>query len=267
LLVQVLRNVLISLLLLGGSATGCTSHPDARQAIAPAKVAALTKDFDTWYTYASYNVILARDFTGLDTLGQPLPKLAFLRRLASGRALALVNGSLQHQPIYQLCALPSGCTPAVVRTSQQLAEAELFNFARHGQPLPAFDFVDLQGERYTPATTRGKLVVLKACYIGCLACVDEFPAVNALVDQYRGHPDVVFISLAMDPAPALRAFLRDHPVRFAVVPASKAYLRDSLHLQAYPTHLLLGRDGKIITVTNRATDLAFALRQAVTPAR
>lgn len=151
--------------------------------------------------------------------------------------------------------------------SQQLAEEELGNFARTGQPLPAFDWVDLQGGRYTPETTRGKLVVLKCWYIGCLACVDEFPAVNASVDKYRANPNVLFVSLAMDPALALRAFLQHQSVQFAVVPASKAYLTDSLKLRAYPTHFLIGRDGKIAKVTTRASDLAFALTQALTPAR
>jgi peroxiredoxin len=247
------------LFLLVGLATSCTPHPKPEQAIAPAKVAALTKNFDRWYTYAYYNVILARDFKALDTLGQPLTKLAFLRRLATGRVLALVNGYAHQQPIYQLCALPSECDAAIGRTSQQMAEAELRNFVRTGQPLPAFDFVDLQGVRYMPATTRGKVLVLKAWYIGCFACVDEFPAVNALVDKYRSNPDVVFISLAMNQAPDLRSFLKDRPVKFAVVPASKAYLDDSLKLVEYPTHLIVGRDGRIVKVTNRASDLAFAL--------
>jgi len=256
-----MNRLLLSLLLLVGGVTTCTPHPKPSQAIAPAKVAALTKNFDFWYAYAYHNVILARDFMALDTLGQPLTKPAFLRRLARGRVIALVNGYAHQLPIYQLCPLPRESEAAIGRTSQQMAEDELRNFARTGQPLPAFDFVDLQGVRYTPATTWGKVLVLKAWYIGCVACVDEFPAVNALVDKYGLHPDVVFVSLAMNQAPDLRSFLRSRPVKFAVVPASKAYLSDSLKLVEYPTHLIVGRDGKIVKVTTRASDLAFALAQ------
>lgn len=258
-----MNRLFFPLLLLGSLATSCTSHPESGQAIAPAKVSALTKNFNTWYTYAYYNVILARDFKALDTLGQPLSKLAFLRRLAGGQVLAVVNGSNNHQPIYQLCAFRSGRDAAIKRTSQQFAEEELRNFSRTGQRLPPFNFVDLTGNHYTPATTRGKVVVLKCWYVGCIACVEEFPAINALVEKYRSNPDVVFISLAMDEAPRLRAFLRDRPVKFAVVPASKAYLTDSLQLHEYPTHFIIGRDGKIAKVTTRATDLAFALAQVV----
>lgn len=50
------------------------SIPLAVQELTPAKVEALTKDFDTWYRYTYYNVPLSRDFKARDVKGQVVPK-------------------------------------------------------------------------------------------------------------------------------------------------------------------------------------------------
>ncbi|WP_233635697.1 TlpA family protein disulfide reductase [Hymenobacter setariae] len=245
-------------------ATSCSQSGAAApaKAVAPAKVAAFTKDFDTWYHYTYYHLLLSRDFQARDTLGQPLAKRAFLDQLATGKVLALVNGTDQQLPIYQLCAFPAGHDPAIRATSQQLAAEALSSYKREGQVLPDFNFVDLNGVTYTKASTKGKLVVLKFWYIGCVACVEEFPAINAQVAKYQ-RSDVLFVSLAMNKPQDLRKFLQDREVKFAVVPTSKAYLVDTLQVLQYPTHFILGRDGKIVKATTRASDLAVALQKAV----
>lgn len=254
-------------LLLVGFAPGCSPSESTLPPgpVAAARVDALTKDFDTWYRYTYYGVPLARDFQARDLNGQPLPKKAFLLRLATGRVLALRTGTDHQHPVYQLGAYPGGPDPAIRATSKQLADEALRNYAWEGRALPAFAWKDLNGVAYTPATTRGKIVVLKCWYTSCVACVDEFPATNALVDHYRPHPEVLFVSLALNEAKVLRAFLNGRAVKFAVVPTSKAYLTDTLGVVEYPTHFIIGRDGKIAKVTNRASDLAVALAKEVRP--
>jgi peroxiredoxin len=256
-------------LLLVGFAPGCSpaESPLPPGPVAAARVAALTKDFNTWYRYTYYGVLLARDYQARDLNGQPLPKKAFLRQLATGRALALRTGTDRQQPVYQLYAYPGGPDPALRSTSQQLAEEALRNDAWEGQALPAFAWQDLNGVAYTPASTRGKIVVLTCWFTNCGACVDEFPATNALVAHYRQHPEVLFVSLALNEAQTLRAFLKGRTVKFAVVPSRKAYLTDTLGVFEYPTHFIIGRDGKIAKVTNRASDLAVALAKEVRATR
>lgn len=232
------------------------------RAVEAAKVDALTKDFDTWYRYTYYNILLSRDFKALDTLGQPLSRRAFLTQLTTGRVLALVNGTDHNQPIYQLCLYPSGHDLAIRTTSKQRAAEELNNDNRQGQQVPDFKFVDLNGVTYTKANTRGKIVVLKFWYIGCIACVEEFPTLNDQVAKYQ-QQDVLFVSLAMNKAADLRKFLRNREMKFAVVPTRKSYLLDTLQVRQYPTHFILGQDGKIAKVTTRASDLAVALQKEV----
>lgn len=263
-----MKNLLLAAgLLLTGLASGCSPSAGPALPSTAAQVDALTKDFATWYRYTYDRVPLARSFQARGTDGRPLAKLAFLQQLATGRVLALRNGFDHQQPVYQLCAYPPGHNPAVRATSKQLAAEALRNYAWEGQVLPAFAWQDLNGTTYTAASTRGKIVVLKCWYTSCIACVDEFPAINALVDRYRQQPQVLFVSLAMNEAKSLRAFLKDRAVKFAVVPTSRAYLTDSLGVFEYPTHFIIGRDGRIIKVTNRASDLAIALAQQVPLAR
>ncbi|MGI4883711.1 MAG: TlpA family protein disulfide reductase [Janthinobacterium lividum] len=241
------------------------AEPIAPRALARAQVEALTKDFDTWYRYAYYHVPLSRDFKALGTGGQPLPKKVFLRQLATGQVLALLNGNEHNRPVYQLYTY-AGQQTQIRKVSQQLAEEELIYADWEGKPMPAFHFTDLQGKTYAPATTRGKVLVLKCWFIGCAACVKEFPEVNALATKYQNNKDVLFISLANDKAAALRKFLQRKPLNYAVIPGSGAYTEQKLQIHGYPTHLVVGRDGKIAHVTNTAGYLASAIDAALQPA-
>ncbi|TPG59482.1 TlpA family protein disulfide reductase [Hymenobacter nivis] len=246
-------------LLLAALAPAC-SPPRPAIPSAAAQLDALTRDFDTWYRYTAARVPLARDYRPRGVDGQPLPKKAFLQQLAAGQVLALRNGPDGPVPVYQLFPYAGNHAPAVRATSRQRADEALRNLAWEGHPLPAFRWRDLRGRVYTPASTRGRVVVVKCWYTSCVACVDEFAAVNALADRY---PQVLFVSLARNEAHVLRTFLKERAVKFAVVPAGKAYLADTLGVFEYPTHFLLGPDGTIARVTNRASDLAVALAQHV----
>lgn len=168
----------------------------APKAVKPAKLEEITKSFDIWYRYAYYNVPLSRDFKALATGGQPLTKKVFLHQLATGKVLALLNGSEHDRPVYQLYTY-AGKQAQIRQVSQQFAEEELIYLDREGKPMPAFRFTDLQGKTYTPATTQGKVLVLKCWFIGCVACVKEFPEVNALAARYQRNKNVIFIRLVM----------------------------------------------------------------------
>lgn len=243
----------------GGSAT----MPTRLTAAEKASVDSLTRDFNTWYDYAYYHVPLGQPFTGLDTLARPLARPAFLEKLRTGRFIAL---QLKRPTLtFKLYPLPAGAAPEIARTSQQMADTELDHYLLEGKPLPVFDFRDLNGRRYTAANTRGKVLVLKTWYTSCIACVEEFPQVNALVNRYKANPDVVFVSLARNDAATLKDFLSHREFRYAVVPASEPYIADSLHLRAYPTHLVVGKDGKIVKVSDRVPDLITALASVVPP--
>jgi len=226
-----------------------------------AQISALTKNYATWYSYIYNEVPLARQFKPLGTNGKLITRKYFLQQLLTGKVLAFSIGQKRH-PIYQL--YPYEGKDVQLRTvSQRLAQDALYQTDRVGQPLPAFHFTDLQGKTYTPEALRGKVLVFKCWFIHCVGCVKEFPEVNALVDKYKIYNDVIFISLAYDDAPALRKFLLQKPLQYAVVPNMRNYMDKVLKVNGYPTHVIVGRDGQIVYMTNTAAYVDYAIKAAL----
>ena len=55
--------------------------------------------------------------------------------------------------------------------------------------------------------------------------------------------------------PNLRNFLKTKDFKYAVVPESKKLIIDDMQIFAFPTHLLISPDGKIVKVVNRIEEL------------
>jgi len=79
-------------------------------------------------------------------------------------------------------------------------------YQMEGKQFPKFHYVDLNGNTYTSENTKGKILVLKAWFISCKACVAEMPMLNKLTEEYKNRKDIVFVSIAWDSKKALEAF-------------------------------------------------------------
>lgn len=225
---------------------------------------AILKNFDSWYRYTYTNIRLAQDFIGLDVDSAVLSKGSFLDRLQTGRFVPLKWGRQGDTAVYRLHHL-SKPERDIKATIRQMAETEREHFEMEGKPLPRFDFTDLNGRQYNPSTTKGKTLVLKCWFINCFACVQEFPQLNRVVDRFRQNDRLLFISLATDGPSALRSFLTKKSFHYAVVPNQGHYLDGQLHITAYPTHLLVDKNGVIVKVTNSMDDLLPFLQKQAAP--
>lgn len=214
----------------------------------------LTKDFNTWYNYTYYNVRLSNNFIGLDLDSTVIDKPAFLNKLITSDVVAFKIKETQGRPVYKLYQLNSNDENISI-TSKQMAVTENEHLKMEGVKMPQFSFTDLNGKVYDNASTKGKILVLKCWFIHCVACVKEFPDLNDLVDSYKDRHDILFVSLAIDPKQNLKNFLKTKEFKYAVVPEMENFMSDQLHITAYPTHILIGKDGKIIKVVNRIEDL------------
>jgi peroxiredoxin len=216
--------------------------------------AALQKDFATWWAYMYDNVKLSQDFVGLDVDSTVITKAAFLAQLTSGRVVpfkVLVRDGVSYYRLYAVNEAQTG----IVETIKQTAASEIDFFRMEGKALPAYKLTDIAGKTYSSSSNQGKLVVLKCWFIGCVACVKEFPEVNKLVDSYKDRNDIVFISLAIDKKENLVKFLQTHALQYATVPEMEDFMQGPLSVSAYPTHILLDRSGKIAKVVNRIDEL------------
>ena len=222
--------------------------------------ATLTADFMTWYKYTYANIRLEQNFVGRDTDGENMEKILFLDRLSTGEVIALKVAQQEDVAVYQLYQ-PAHPEPDIQRTSVEMAQRALIHAHMQGKELPDYRFTDINGQFYDKNNTKGKVLLVKCWFIHCTACVKEFPVLNQLVDRYQNRNDVQFISLASDSKHDLQTFLKKKPFRYAVVPEMGAYMQEKLNVNAYPMHLLIDREGKIVKATNAIEDLIPSLEK------
>jgi thiol-disulfide isomerase/thioredoxin len=221
----------------------------------------LTDDYMTWYTYTYYNIHLSKDFIGLDVDSVVIDKSAFLNKLITDKVFAFKIGTKADNDVYKLYPLISK-DESIKATIKEMASTEMQHYKMEGTEIPDFSFTDINGTKYDNASTKGKLLVLKCWFIGCVACVREFPELNKLVNSYKTNDNILFISLAIDKKDDLIEFLKTKKFKYAVVPEMKNFMGNDLNITQYPTHLLIDKGGKVVKITNRIEDLIPFLDKA-----
>jgi peroxiredoxin len=223
------------------------------------KVKGLSKDFRSYYTYRYYNIKLSRDFIGLDSSFTAIDKDSFLRLLVTGEFMPV---KIDTVPTYMLFKMPGDTNPEIIRDIKNYAGKTSFYMGMEGKPMPAFTFKDINGDLYDNAFFEGKIVVIKCWFISCVACIKEFPELNKLVEQNKPYKDdIVFISFAFDSKERLKSFLSERRFDYLVIPDAEDFISDALHVDTYPTHILLDKKGKVVTYVNDVHDLIPALEK------
>ena len=115
---------------------------------------------------------------------------------------------------------------------------------------PAFSMTSIDGEKFELAALRGKIVVLNFWFTGCEPCIAEFIKLNGLVDKFKPK-GVIFIAPTLDDIPKLQTFLKEHPFKYHVIPNAGGLIlgpyNDGSGNLAFPTHVVIDREGKIDT--------------------
>jgi thiol-disulfide isomerase/thioredoxin len=220
----------------------------------------LQTDARKWYSYHYNNIHLAQDFIGLDNDSIEINKSEFLTRLTKGNFIPLKISIKDGVPVYRLYKF-NGDNADIKTTITQAAFHELDNYNREGKKFPPFNFTDLNSNIYSNSNTHNKIVVLKCWFIQCVACVEEFPELNKLVEDYKDKNEVLFISLAMDSKEELTSFLQTKRFKYAVIPRQKKYMIDDMGISMFPTHILIDPNGKVVKVVNSVNDLIPFLRK------
>ncbi len=215
----------------------------------------LKPDFKKWWTYHYYNISLSSNFTGINEQSDTIAKEQFLNKLISANYIPLKLKSNEGFETYKLFKLDSLTEKSIGETIKDVSLTALKHFKMEGQPLPQFDFIDLQNNHYTSQNTKGKIIILKTWFIGCTACVAEFPELNELVKKYKHRNDIVFVSLATDSKSKLVEFLNKKVFEYGVVPDQKEFIVKKLKLQTYPTHIIIDENGTIVKVVDRASEM------------
>jgi peroxiredoxin len=108
---------------------------------------------------------------------------------------------------------------------------------------------------YTNENTKGKYLVLKCWFLACKACIEEMPNLNTLVKEYENRDDVIFLSLAFDKPEDLKRFLETKGFFYQTASVSQDFMEEHLKVYAYPTHLVVGKDGKFLKIVSNEKQL------------
>ncbi|MBO3696966.1 TlpA disulfide reductase family protein [Roseivirga sp. E12] len=218
----------------------------------------LEKDKMTWWTYHKGHIILSTEFNPLDTDGAEITKRDFLEKLNTGDFIAVEVEDESKQKYYQLLAISENADTSISGMVEVDGYTALEHFLQEGRDFPDYEFIDLDGNYYARDDLLGKTVFLKTWFIACAPCIEEMPDLNELVKAYQNREDIIFISLALDKAEALKAFLQETQFDYKVIPLQGDFIDENLVNLAYPTHYLIGPDGKVKKVTHNFEELDLA---------
>ena len=123
-----------------------------------------------------------------------------------------------------------------------------------GQPAPRLVAARIDGQPGTLdlATLKGKPVLLDFFATWCQPCVQQAPAISALITRLGDRIHVVGISLdSKDTLDRIPAFLKEHAITWPVVGDGQGWdgeTHAAFHVKSIPHFVLIGPDGRIAAV-------------------
>lgn len=212
----------------------------------------------TWWIYHKKHIILSTEFNPLDSDGKDISKKAFLEKLDTGDFIALEVKDEAGDNYYHLRRISEEADQGISGTIEVEAYVGLQHFLQEGKDFPAFELNDLDGNQFSREDLIGKTIFLKTWFIACAPCIEEMPYLNAMVETYKNREDIIFISLALDKPEALKKFLTKRQFDYKVIAEQSDFITEQLVNLAYPTHYIIGPDGKVKKITNNFEELELA---------
>jgi len=119
-------------------------------------------------------------------------------------------------------------------------------FFRDPRPAPAFTLRTLDGHEVSPASLRGKVVIVNFWATWCGPCRAEIPDLVALQEKYKDTLQVIGISEDEAPVDVVKRFAADHKVNYPVAMATPEIEKLFPGISALPTSYILDRDSRIV---------------------
>ncbi len=124
-------------------------------------------------------------------------------------------------------------------------EFRLQRIPQEGMAAPDFSVRTIDGKTLTKSDLKGKVVVLSFWFIGCPACLNMEPKLNAFKGKFGGEEDVLFLAMTPDAAGDVRKYLTKE--RFDYVHAAEAgKAMESFVFSGFPKNIVIGKSGEIV---------------------
>ena len=116
-----------------------------------------------------------------------------------------------------------------------------------GMNAPVFSVKDIQGNKKSLNSLKGKIIILNFWFIECKPCVREMPELNNLVKKYK-NDNVEFIGFSGNGSMQINSFLKEQDFLYNIVPNSKSVIKD-YRISSYPTNIIIDQNAKVVYVT------------------
>lgn len=131
-----------------------------------------------------------------------------------------------------------------------------------GTEPESFSARTMAGKKVELSRLKGKVVVLNFWFVNCPPCRQEIPDLNQLTRDFAGQ-EVIFLGIARDDQSQLEQFLKETPFDYQQI-ASGSAIAAQYGIKGYPTHAVLGKDGKVVFQTmGLGPGTLFRLRNSI----
>jgi len=128
---------------------------------------------------------------------------------------------------------------------------------------PDFELFDLQDNKLKLSQQRGKIVLLTFWDSWSAACKQEIPQLNALVDDFKNSPQILFWAISVEAPVSINKFIREHP--FSYLQLHSGYeAKKMFNIIGFPTHVVIDAEGKIrFTQIGYSQDIHIQLKNKI----
>lgn len=132
-----------------------------------------------------------------------------------------------------------------------------------GRPVPDFSVADTLGAKHSLAAYRGQYVLLDFWGHWCVPCLQAMPKVKALHEQYAQKLAIVGIAMEdAGDAGLWKQAIRQHAIpglQLSELQQAKGPVISGYNVTAFPTYMLLDRQGVLLVRTNTFADITQKL--------
>ena len=125
-------------------------------------------------------------------------------------------------------------------------EPMTLRFFRDPKPAPAFTLRDLDGREVSPASLRGKVVIVNFWATWCGPCRAEIPDLVALQEKYKDTLQVIGISEDEAGVEVVKRFAAEHRVNYPVAMTTPDVEKLFPGISALPTSFILDRESRVV---------------------
>ncbi|MGB4960216.1 MAG: TlpA disulfide reductase family protein, partial [Saprospiraceae bacterium] len=130
-------------------------------------------------------------------------------------------------------------------------EYEQWKHLAKGQPAPPWEYNNLNGQRISLESLKGKVVFIDVWATWCMPCLQELPYLEQTQGSFSKNSDIVFVSISIDQdKDAWQKMVRQKKLKGVQLIADNAWgssIISHYKISGIPRFIIIGKNGNIIS--------------------